>query len=421
MRRPAALRGLMVGGALLLSCSAVARAQQEPCRPALPADADTNDADAYYQYGVLNLRGLPGSAAEAFSWAHRLRPDWAEPLYGQWVALILSRGDRWPEDPDGGRSAVSVRAYASVDSLYAAALELDPFLHRRFDRMFFDQYLDGVARRYESRAGLMLDRAALQRSFDADVISNPWLGGWLAYADGRWDDAITAYGQALGLAGLGTGPLVARARAAFHQGDYVRTLADLTTVLNHRRRVDDEDPNAFYDPRALLEQSIGLVYERMSDTASARLAYVRALLEDPFYALGHIRLAALALSAGDTVTAVSEYSMAARIRDHDPVARYHLGVLLRTRAQPGAAAQHLEAAIAAEPLFAPPYVELGRAYEALGRTGDAQVQYRAFLAHADRRDPERIWTRDRLAALGGALPDREPESCTSGGLPCAVP
>jgi hypothetical protein len=180
--------------AALISASG---AQRAPRRPKLPDGADTNDACVYYQHGVDVLRRNPGTAEQAFYWAHRLSPDWPDPLYGQWIASLISRSNRLPEYLNGERGVVRSKEYRMIDSLYYAALARNPFLYRRFDRMLFDEYIEVYARRYESRTGQMVDRGLLQHEFDRDVMSDPAMRGWMTYAQGMFDQAIAAYTQAL--------------------------------------------------------------------------------------------------------------------------------------------------------------------------------------------------------------------------------
>jgi uncharacterized protein HemY len=81
------------------------------------------------------------------------------------------------------------------------------------------------------------------------------------------------------------------------------------------------------------------------------------------------------------------------------VVHYRLGALLVGTHEQEAAETHFKAAIAAEPLYPPPYAALGGIYEGLGQPGQALAQYRAFVAHARRSDPVLPWVLSRVEAL----------------------
>jgi tetratricopeptide (TPR) repeat protein len=244
----------------------------------------------------------------------------------------------------------------------------------------------------------------LRFQFDKEVTHDPSLRGWMAYADGRWDVAIEAYTGALKSARQKASLLASRARVEFLASNYDAALADITAALEERRKTEDKDLVHFYDSKAVFEHSIGVIHQLRGDPAAAREAYARALQEDLSYHQGHVRLAALALNDHDTATAISEYDLATQIQGADPVVRYLLGTLLAATGRQEEAAEQFQAAIAAEPVYAPPYRALGLVYERLKRPGDAVAQYEAFAAHARRQDPELPRIRDRLAALREPLP-----------------
>src|SRR5205823_13766272 len=52
-------------------------------RPKLRDVTDTNDAQAYFDAVIQRFRSDPRYAADAFYWATRLNPGWADPLYGR--------------------------------------------------------------------------------------------------------------------------------------------------------------------------------------------------------------------------------------------------------------------------------------------------------------------------------------------------
>jgi tetratricopeptide (TPR) repeat protein len=390
---------------LVVALPLAASAQKLSRRPSLPAGADTNDMMAYYQYGSDVLRDKPELAAEAFWWSHRLAPDFPDALYGVWLASLLCRRMQLPEYMDGDRGVVTSKAYRAIDSLLYRALALNPFVYRRFDRMLFDTYLDVYADRLQVRYGSRLDRAALRFEFDKEVMSSPSLRGWMAYAEGRWEAAIGAYTSALKRARHKASLLASRARVAFLKNDYDAALADITAALEERRKTEDKDLVYFYDSKAVFEHSMGVIHQLRGDPAAAREAYARALQEDLSYHQGHVRLAAMAMTDHDTATAISEYDLAAQIQGADPVVRYLLGTLLAATGRHAEAAEHFQAAIAAEPMYAPPYRGLGQALEQLNQPVDALAQYQAFVAHARRTDPELTRVQTRVDALRqAALP-----------------
>jgi tetratricopeptide (TPR) repeat protein len=391
----------------VLSCALAAGlpgsgSAQEPARRVkLPAEADTNDAAAYYQYGVQVVRNNPRAAAQAFYWAHRLSPDWPDPLYGRWLAMLLDQRGRLPDYLEGRSGVVRSKTFRSIDSLYYQALTLNPFLYRKLDRMLFDTYLEVVAQRYESASGRRQNIGEVQFEFERYLKDAPFVRAWMAYAEGRFGEAVQGYTSALKLERYQAGILAARARAAFLRSDYLAAREDLTAALAELRASDDQERDLiyFYDSKALFEHSIAVIYESMDLYDSARVAYARALQEDLSYYQAHVRLAVLALADRDTATAISEYDLAGQIREQDPVGRYRLGALLRTQGRCAEAAEQLKAAIAAEPLFAPSYLELGRAYETLGQPEEARAHYQAFVAHAARANPDLVWARQRLQDL----------------------
>src|SRR5438046_8186844 len=81
----------------------VSRAQKpndEPRRPRLPAGVDTNNARAYYDYGLAKLDRDPEDAADAFYWAIRINPTLADPYYARRSVLLLSDKIRFQKDTE---------------------------------------------------------------------------------------------------------------------------------------------------------------------------------------------------------------------------------------------------------------------------------------------------------------------------------
>jgi Tfp pilus assembly protein PilF len=400
---------LLVLGAGTLAATRPARGQKVPHRPKLPADADTNSADAYYAYGVQVLRDKPGDAAKAFYWAHRLVPDWPDPLYARWVALLLDRINILPGYLEGNRRVMRSREVRSIDSLYYQALSLNPFVYRRYDHLLFDEYLDILIRRIELHTGQQIDRGEAQYEFDSEINRDPALRAWISYSQGQFASAVAAYTAALHGAKYKTGLLAARARASFAAGDYDAALADMTTALEQLRSSDEQKLVHLYDSKAIFEHSIAIVHEMRHEFVAAREAYASALEEDLTYYQAHVRLAALALLAADTATAISEDELAAQIRAGEPTVEKQLGVLLAATGRGTEAEAHFKAAIADDPVYAPPYLELAKTYEALGQPDSARAEYDAFTARAARDNPGLAFARARAAALRGPKPpERKP-------------
>jgi Tfp pilus assembly protein PilF len=370
----------ILAGALAAGLAAAAPAQEPSRRLKLSADADTNDPNAYYQHGLAIIRDKPRMAAQAFYWAHRLAPDWPDPLYGQSLALLLDQRGLLPKYLEGGRGAAKSKDLRASDSLFRAALALNPFVYRRFDRMLFDAYIEIVGRRYRSVAGQPPDNGGLRFAFEREILGSPFLAGWMAFAQGHFVEATQAYTAALERAPSKAEVLVSRARAEFLMLAYPAALSDLTEALAELRRTEEEDLAPFYDSKALLEYSVGVVHQRMGNQTEAREAFARALQEDLSYYQAHVQMGAMALAGGDTAAAVSEYELATQIQSQDPVVQYRLGALFLGLHQHEAAATHFKTAIAAEPLYAPPYASLGGIYDRWGQPSDALGQYLALLA-----------------------------------------
>jgi Tfp pilus assembly protein PilF len=99
---------------------------------------------------------------------------------------------------------------------------------------------------------------------------------------------------------------------------------------------------------------------------------------------------------GQQAQAVSLFRAALRQDPGSAPARLALGIALLQTAQPAEAARELEAAVKAEPGMRQGHYQLGRAYQALGRTEDAE----AAFARA-----QRILEQQRALDAGPAEPD----------------
>lgn len=385
-----------------------ALAQQFPRRPRLPAAADTNSANAYYQYGARVLRDKPRDAAAAFYWAHEITPDWPDPLYGRWVAMLLDRRGKLQGYLEGDKRIVRSGEFRAIDSLYYRALALNPFVYRRFDNLLFDEYFDIVLRRAQARVGRPIDPTEARFVFDREIADEPALQAWLEYARGQFPLAVKTYTTAIHRAKTKAGLLAARARAYFLSSAYDSALADMTAALAEERGSDEKDVVRFYDSKAVFEHSIAIVHEIRHEPAAAREAYARALEEDLSYYQAHVRLAALALETADTATAISEYDLATQIRAGEPTVQCQLGILLAATGRRADAVAHFQAAIAADSVFAAPYFELAKTYETLGRADSALVQYDAFVARAARDNAALPFAQERARALRAAGPS-EPQ------------
>ena len=398
MPRLARLSALVLA---LLAVGPFAFAQKpknEPRRPKLAADADTNNAQAYYDYGLQQFDRDPDKAADSFYWAMRLNPTQADPYYARRCALLIADKYRfqryWQED----KRTIQSDEVKRIDSLYYYALTINPFLYRkldlRLDRFYWDIVAEDYARRNNenmSDVRYAIDRMIAQGGAEERA--------YIAYGEGRFDDALKLYADAIKDSRFKTYYRIERGRLFFQLNQADSALAELTKALDEERKMDKKDLVYLYDSKEVLEISIGLAQQRLGNTAAAKEAFGQALQENLSYFPAHLQLGYMALEAKDTATALSEMDLAVQIRGDDPTLRYIYGYSLAVSGRYKDAEVQLHKAIELDPVFALSYNELGEVLDKEGRSSDALEQYRAFLARASQVDLHRKTVEERVQVL----------------------
>lgn len=400
---------LATAAALVCASSAVAqtpRVHDVPRRPTLFAQADTNSAGAYYMHGMSSLAERPAEAAAAFYWASRLRPGWADALYARRVALLMSDPTRLVRYMEGDRGLRRSPEMLAIDSLQLRALSLDPFLVQKFDRQLIRTYMRRAVaddiRRSTGEANEALADFEVNRWLNS---ADPSMRAWLAFSEGRYPQALAEYERSLARANARQRPSIQAdvARIHFFMGNLDKAAEHFSAAATAMRREDTRELVSVYRSKALLEHSLGAVYQKMGDTAAAKEAYGRALQEDLAFSPAHRALSALAMARGDSATAVSEMALAVELSPTDPELRVQHGLMLVLARKAPEGVAELNRAVELEPLFAAPRLLLARLNDASGIADQALEHYRAFLERAARDDPGHAHARERVAALDAQL------------------
>jgi tetratricopeptide (TPR) repeat protein len=395
---------ILVLGLAALGASDVAQAQKgkdEPKRPHLSADADTNNSRSYYDLGLEKLDRDPELAADAFYWAARLDPTSADAFYGRRCALLLADKWRFQKYIEEDRRTLRSSEVKRIDSLYLYSLTINPFLYRKLDVHLFGDYIQNWSEEYARRNNVSASevRFAVEREIQQDASVS--MRAWRAYGDGRFPEALRLYAEAIKHARYKAGLRADRGRLFFQLGQADSALAELTLALDEMRKTDKKDLVYVYESKALLEHSIGLIHQRLGTDAAAKEAFGRALQEDLSYFPAHVQLAYIGINARDTSMALSEMDLAVQIRPDDAMLRYTYGYALGTSGRYADAEVQLRKAIEADPYYAASYFVLGQVLDALGKLDDASAQYKTFLARASLQDLRRKEAEERVAMAKG--------------------
>jgi tetratricopeptide (TPR) repeat protein len=377
----------------------------EPQQPTLPERLDPNDAHAVYAYGVSLLRSAPARAAQVFHWAGRLDPTWADPLYARRVALLMVDPAVFSEYMRGAPKLARSPGVQKVDSLYRQALMLNPFLQQRHDVMAIKQTLAWSIERELRRnnPGVPIHSSEVEQYIDRSLQrAEPAVAAWVAHSEGRFAAAQESYRRALSRSGNKAYLRADLARVQVLMGRFQDAREEMTLALEALRETDQKKLIRVYESKALYEHSIGLILEQLDDLPGAREAYARALQEDLSYYPSHLRLGDLALSAGDTATALGEFELAVQIREDDAGIRFKFAELLLRAGRFQAAESEARRAIALEPVFALPYFLMAEAVYAQGRHADASEHYRDFMERTSRQSPQRGYVESRLGEISAA-------------------
>ncbi|MFL5383244.1 MAG: tetratricopeptide repeat protein [Longimicrobiaceae bacterium] len=388
------------------ACTATARAQrvhEVPARPALWAGADTNSAGAYYLLGVQRLEREPRVSAAAFYWAERLNPGWPDALYGRYVALLMTDPHRLEQYEEGRGGIERNPEIRAIDSLFYRAVQRDPFLHRKLEKpyvmMYYrNAYAEAIRQRTGDRDAVVADYLVRQLMNDPD----PYVQGWLAYADGRFPAAIQHYEQVLRRTRRPARLRLRLGQIHFLSGNYPQAAEHLRQGIEALRQADRRDVVRVYESKAMLEYSLAAALEQAGQADAAREAYGRALTEDLAFWPGHRRMGMLAVAKGDTATALSEMALAAELAPTEPDVLYQYGTLLLAAHKVIEASAQMKKAVELDPFYAAPHYYLGMMHDAASMTDDAVEHYRAFIARAAGDAPNLARARERLAALTAA-------------------
>ena len=378
------------------------RVHDVPPRPVLWAQADTNSAASYFSHGSALLDKKPAEAAAAFYWAARLQPGWADALYGRRVALLMSDPERLVRYMQGHRATARLPEVQAIDSLQLRALALDPFFIERFDRQFLRFYLiRAVMENMRRGSGESSEELASHLVREYLQTSDGSTRAWVMYSEGRFGEAVTQYESAIRNAPGRDRPFLQTqlARVSFFAGNLPKAAEHFTAAAQGRRESDTRDLVRVYESKAILEHSLGAVYEEMGNATAAQEAYGRALQEDLSFGPAHRRLSAMAMARGDSATAVSELALAVELSPAEPGLRYEYGMLLVHTRKTADAFTQFEKAAELEPFYAAPRLMIARIYDASDVHDLALVNYRAYLERASKTDEGLAVAQARVAVL----------------------
>jgi tetratricopeptide (TPR) repeat protein len=347
------------------------------------------------------LRRDPEQAANAYYWATRLDPMSADSYYNRRIALLLTNPRRLAQYWRGQKNVVQASDMQRIDSLYWRALMLNPAIPQRFHR---ELTLAVIRSNIESDGG-SISPGELDMAFDRYIhtaVRADELRASMAQSDGDNLRALGLYASAAKQDPKDAGIRIARGRLFLQIGKADSAVVELTKALELLQTRDKKDFVVYYNSKAMLETTIGIAHQQLSDMTAAKDAFGRALQEDLAYYPAHVRLGYLALDQKDTTTALSELELAVQLRADDALLRDQYGYALLLAGKPDAAIGQLKKATELEPFYALPQRHLGEAYEKTGNTKAALEAYRAFLVLSGKFDTNRGAVEKRLAALGGA-------------------
>ena len=247
-----------------------------PKRPELPAAADTNDWEAYYDAGVAWLNNREhGKAEAAFYWSSRLNPRRAEPLYARYAtawARDVQRFSRYLEhDPKKPLPPEFLR----IDSLRVRAVVRNPLVFQ----------------------GLIL--AALQElpgRWREDAMTR----AWIAYGTLDFNTALASFARALDRDPKQFAEVrYMRANTFVATGELDSATVELTQLLDTLRRREEQELRRVYESKALVQYALGLLQAGRRNYPAARAALESALVEDLSFYPAHLALGQLAAERHD--------------------------------------------------------------------------------------------------------------------------
>jgi Flp pilus assembly protein TadD len=402
-----------------------------PARPKPDAGTDTNSALANYEYGMKMVSQNPAEAVRAFYWASKIDPASGDAMYALRTAKLIAMSDGDLARYFGFGQEKRTPAQLALDSLIYRAYTVNPFLFSSIDGALMRRTIEAeTATMFPQITPALLAQTVAQRMRQAS--SQPWM----AYTQGRFQDALDAYATELHTLDKAVDSVqkkkpsarekayaemrkVRRAIAAveihsqrarifyqIHQFDSAST--EMTTALSLLQAQDSGHTVLLYQSKAIFEQSLGMIYEHDKRFDLAREAYGQALAEDLSYYAAHSHLALLQLKAGDTTAAVTEMDLAVQLQPDDAALRYSYAVLLIQARRDAEAAQQLIKSIAVDPYYAPPRLLLARISDYEEYTEEAVKNYQEYVALTTRNDSELPRVKMRLAKLTASLASTQP-------------
>jgi tetratricopeptide (TPR) repeat protein len=393
---------------LLAAFTLPAGAQKKAKEPKRPnVGADKNDPDAYYWWGVKQMQQYPDDAADAFYWAVRLDPGRADFYYARWAALHLMDPDRLVSYYRRDSKTLSSADVRQVDSLRLHAMQLNPYLFRRFERMMYDKALE--RRIVQRNSGV--DQAALADAIrEAHSEADAGTKAIDAYTNGNFPFALQEWAADLPSWKNKAYPHSERARIFYMLGSYDSAQAEFTSAMRELEATEKNTLVFVYDSKELYQQSLGMIAEKLGNQDGAREAYGRALQEDLSYAPAHMALSMMDLAKHDTAGALSEMETATQVAPNDAFIAFVYGRSLLFSAKDAPALEQLKRAAALEPYYAEPHVFMAAIYDNSDFKDEAMAEYAKFMDLAPQKDP-------RVAKVKGRLDKMRADSTAAAGKP----
>lgn len=383
--------------ALLLAAAAQA---QEPRRPRLPADADTNDAVAYFRFGEERVERLPEQALAAFYWTYRLEPSSPQALYAQYVARLLRDKQRLVRHVERDPRALSQPQLLAIDSLLLRANMQDPFFHRGMEELLLLAYAQNAPRNEEwfgrsedyGSAGIV---RRMEQHFEQ---SDPYSRGRLYYSHNELRNALQYY--AIALRNQDVAWLHAergRAWAELRQLDSAKASFERAILLSRQPgQVMAQHP---HESRVMWNYALGRIQENRSDLAAARAAYEESLRENPGFSPAALRLGLLAVGTRDSSTALFRLAQAT-LPPATPFWILTAAASGMSRiGQQDSVIALLRRATEAEPFASGGWLLYAQTLASAGRNADAIPAYERYIALAPRNDIARAAAITRLQQL----------------------